>query len=414
MWWPTVLSIYLCVVLTLYGCRQAEQAPPAQEDPAALLGAVSVASGYAVVRIERVARIDRVGYRAVVTVEESLSGPLARGERVEIAWEELASRRPPRFSRNDQVLLALAPLSSTSLWLHRFPPQVRSKKIFSVAANGDAFVRSPGPASLDSLKNYVTLEPSVRAGIAGTRALAQIAALGEARLSVAALEILASSADDMQLQDPDVIDALTRALRHTEPTVRQSALSLVRKRSLRILREPVLHLARSHNDELAAQAWDALLSWRDPAIVEPAAAWAGDPREDWRILAARAAGSFALADLIEKLAVDPAPSVRRALAQSLAPIPDHLTRLLRLMDDRDESVRRAAATSAARVGPGAIPHLEDALSSGNSRYAAAALLALAEMGNTARPILERVAAEHPDESLRHFAALALGRPRPEH
>lgn len=407
------LGLALAMVLT--GCTPPRyKAPPAQDDPRALLGAVSSARVYACGQVGRVARIDRAGYRAQLVVTHVVSGPLRAPEHLEIAWEELASHRPPRFSKGDQVLVALSPLPGTTLWLQRFPPQLRDGKTFVVAAEGTAFMRNADCRRLQPLQVYASLAPAQRATATGARALAELGASAEERLAVAALEILRTGFDHALLSDAAITDAVARALRRSEARVKRASLELARVHRLEQLRKETLEIAESDPGEVGSLAWEVLVAWKDPQVFERLPAWASAPQLEWRLLAAKAAAANGTQEVIQMALHDPVPAVRQALAEHLPADLAHLASLLTLLGDPDLDVRRAAATKIGRVGLPAVAPLEQTLSQRDPHSAQAALLALAEMGTESRAILERVAAEHPDEALRQLAALALGQVRGGH
>lgn len=407
------------LLLILAACSRApsDPAPRAEGDAAVLLGAVSVATAYAYGEIDRVARIDRTGYRARLLVHQSVAGALPAGQPVEITWEELALQRAPRFARGDQVLVALAPLPGTTLWLHRFPPQLRTQAIFLVAAGGDAFLRHLDPASVDAFARYARLAAEQRTGPEGARALAAIVARGEGRLALAAARVLAQTAATAALEDPEVTSALRSVLTHEKPTaVVESVLALVRERDLRVLRDSVLTLAQA-GTPFSRPAWEVLVAWRDAAISnQMVATWSRAAEPEWRSLAALAAARLGDPDVLDRLAADSDPPVRQRVAEASARSEDaaRVPRLVRMLGDADEGVRHAASIALARCGPVVLPALEASLFSNDSSRAPAAVLALAELGNDGRDLLARAAREHPDERVRTLAALALGKPQAEH
>lgn len=89
--------------------------------------------------------LDAKGYAAELVVEQPLGAGLAAGSVLSIAWEELASARPPRFASGDRVLVCLGPLPGSTLWLHRFPDPEQRREVLVVANLGGAFLRNPGP-----------------------------------------------------------------------------------------------------------------------------------------------------------------------------------------------------------------------------------------------------------------------------
>ncbi|GIW43800.1 MAG: hypothetical protein KatS3mg077_1082 [Candidatus Binatia bacterium] len=386
----------------------------AAEDPVALLGAVSVATAYAHVRFDRIARIDRTGYRAECIVRTPVSGPLRAGDKITIAWEELATHRAPRFRSGEDVLLALTPVPSTSLWLHRFPPQLRDGKTFVVAAQGDAFVREPDSSRLAWLQAYVGLDPARRSGPEGAAALAQLAARGEERLAHAALKILSQRPAGQLGAQPEVIAALSQILRDGPTSLQLLVVEIARTGPIPGLRSAIVERAQHDVGEVGKLAWATLVAWQDPLVRPQVQAWAEAQDTYWRRLAGQAAIAFDMREVLEKLRSDPEASVREVLARELPATPRSLPLLTTLLSDPDEGVRRAAALTVARVGPAALPELEALISRPGDPAAPAAVLALAEMGDMGRALLEKTAERNPDERLRRLAALALGRAQSEH
>ena len=108
--------------------------------------------------------LDAKGYTAQLVVEQALGAGPAAGSALAIAWEELASARPPRFASGDRVLVCLDALPGSTLWLRRFPDPEQRREVLVVANRGGAFLRNPLPGELDALEHYARLTPSDRAG----------------------------------------------------------------------------------------------------------------------------------------------------------------------------------------------------------------------------------------------------------
>src|SRR5207253_10502230 len=112
---------------------------------------------------------------ATLTVEDSIAGKVAPGAATKITWEEWSPSRQVRFDEGEGVLVVLDPIPSQSIWTKRFArPENRADYI--VAEHGDAFVRSPDAASIDSLLHYLAIAPGAREGAPGAMRLAEIAA----------------------------------------------------------------------------------------------------------------------------------------------------------------------------------------------------------------------------------------------
>jgi HEAT repeat protein len=124
--------------------------------------------------------------------------------------------------------------------------------------------------------------------------------------------------------------------------------------------------------------------------------------------------------LRELLAEDPAPSVRAAAAVRLVAVEGDaaMPALLRALDDPEPLVRNTAARAVASRGQPGIDALRevvlDAAVSGDAEPAAnasaghAALGGLSAAGRMGRKVVIEIARDHPDESMRHLAKLALG------
>ena len=115
-----MLRVLLAGLALLAGAAAAEPpAAPRAAEGGLLLQALEAAPLGVVGTIEtaqraRCPRLARRRRRRVGAHRPGRDGPLV------IAWEELASARPPRFANGDRVLLALEPLSGGSLWRKRF------------------------------------------------------------------------------------------------------------------------------------------------------------------------------------------------------------------------------------------------------------------------------------------------------
>jgi hypothetical protein len=132
-----------------------------------------------------------------------------------------------------------------------------------------------------------------------------------------------------------------------------------------------------------------------------------------RAAGARFASGAALNQLPRVLKSDPAPSVRQAAAerwlakQGVAGI-DAARPSLR---DSDREVRLAALMALARLGPPAVPALENEIATAPPEAARVAVGALALAGGSeALRALRELAETHPDEGVRLLARTALGEP----
>src|SRR5688572_13685603 len=115
------MRILLASLALLAGAAGAEPPAPAPAaEGTALVQTLEAAPLALVGTIEGRSALGERAWRALVRVESVLVGEPAPGP-VPVAWEELASGRPPRFADGDRVLLALEPLPTGSLWRQRIP-----------------------------------------------------------------------------------------------------------------------------------------------------------------------------------------------------------------------------------------------------------------------------------------------------
>jgi HEAT repeat protein len=112
---------------------------------------------------------------------------------------------------------------------------------------------------------------------------------------------------------------------------------------------------------------------------------------------------------------DPAPAVRAAAAAALAG-----TRTLWGVDaavpalaDPDPVVRTTAAQALGALGPPVVPTLEKVART-RPDAARGAITALTLAGPQGIAVVSRMADDHPDERLRDFCKLALGKGPPAH
>jgi HEAT repeats len=406
------MRVFLAGLALVAGAAAAEPpAPPRAAESATLIAALEAAPLPAVGVIEDRRALDATGWRASLAVESVLTGGAAP-ERLVIAWEELASSRPPRFANGDRVLLALEPLAGGSLWRKRFPEPTALLAARTPAQRGTAFLRQPSQGSLSLLQHYLLLPAELRGGPAGQRHLTALAADAERALAVSAARRLTELSGEGTLGAEDAAVAL-RALARGESDAELAGWLL-----LWVEREQPVGLAPALDAALEAPAGA-------PAIFVQARGLLGDglPAERERVLLAspsaprRAAAAGVagpaqvdrLADLVRR---DPAPEVRVAALRRLARLegPASLDTLLDAFDDADGSVRSQAALHAAAFGPEAVPRVQAVASGWPWPASQTAVIALRHSNSAeSRAALEELAAEHPDERVRAIAALALGR-----
>lgn len=410
------IALAWAAVLHLAGAAGAAPAVAPAAGGAPFLAAAESAAEVVVGRVRAPARLDLHGWRAEVVVERALRGVREPGAVVAIGWEELSTKRPPRFADGARVALALEPLPPGSLWSGRFP----RRDAVAVAARGEAFVREPTDAALEPLAVWLALPASEREGPRGVAALAALAARGEeplARAALARLDRVGGLAERVAGPAAESLAALL-ADRGRPLALRREAFGLTGRRGLRAL-EPALEELASTPSEVQGPALDALARLRGGLAPERTADLlrADDPAV--RAAAVRR-GEVAPAALTSLLSRDPDADVRAAAAEALAERTDPAAAepLVRALGDDASPVRAAAMRALAGLGPeAALPALRreiwDELAREPGR-SSSAVLTLALLGSEGVAELQRIAHEHPSERVRRVAELALGRLPEDH
>jgi hypothetical protein len=358
--------------------------------------------------------IDAHGHSAMLQVESSLAGPLPAGSSVQIAWEELAASRAPRFAEGERVLVALEPLPGASLWAKRFPDPKQRSRVFGVAMRGEAFLRAPASGSVDLLQHYLKLAPRDREAAGGVALLARMAARGEPPLALGAVQRLARQTELAEQLDADAASVLVEALLRTEggPELTSQLLDLVARQRPPGLRAPLEALAV--RDGLAPPVVFAALAALDAEV---------DPDRTERLLAASAPAYREVAarnasgpDAPELLAQlsrsDPAAEVRAVAIERLVALggASALDPALATLHDPEPSVRGSAARALGTLGTSAVPGLRSVVDGSDPDAARAALVALHLTGAPeAKLALEEIAESHRDRGIRALAEIALGR-----
>jgi hypothetical protein len=360
-------------------------------------------------------QIDLHGWSARLRVERALVGELAPGSTVRIAWEELSRGRPARFRDGDRILVALGPLPGASLWSQRFP----DRDALAVAARGEAFLRAPDPASVETLAAYLSVAPEQRRARPGVEALADLVSRAQPPLARAALATLGQvSALDAKLS-PHARAALTRALTGPDHSqaLQRGILSLIAGRQLQSLRSAVEpHAAEGSPLEPHALAALAALDGGLPAAKVATLLDSGNPV--LRTLGVRTAPATpSMPGLPGLLRADPDPEVRAAVVETLLSSQGEAAvgPVSVALFDADAKVREAAVRGLASLGAAAVPTLESLVERRTLEEARTPLAALGLAGPAGRDALGRIAAFHPDEGVRTLARVLLGRPaRPRH
>jgi hypothetical protein len=399
-------------LFVLGGAAAAEApAPKPAAEGTALIEALEAAPLGVVGTIEARSALDARGWRATVAVESALVGPAESGQRVVIAWEELASSRPPRFANGDRVLLALEPLVAGSLWRKRFENPREIPSVYGVAQRGDAFLRTPAPGSVSILEHYLLLPADLRSGPAGQRHLMALAADAERPLALSAarrLAALTSGATLGAVEAPLVLRALARG--ESDAALATSLLKWIEHR------QPV-GLVPALDAALAAPAGAPATLVRARGLLgeglpgERERALLASPSAAQRAAAASVAGPAAATRLADLLRRDPAPEVRLAAVRRLARLegPAALEPLLESFDDTDSTVRNEAALHVAAFGPEAVPRLQQAALWPWPASQSAVLGLSVANSDESRAALAELAQKHPDQRVRTLAEIALGR-----
>jgi HEAT repeat protein len=358
-------------------------------------------------------RIDLHGYSARLSVERVLAGEARAGSEAHIAWEELSTARPPRFEDGTNLLIALERLPATTIWRTRFPDASVSGSYFSVAAQGEAFLRNPDSQSVALLAGFLSINPSERSGEPGVTALAALVSRSTPVLAASALDRLDETPDlERRLNKDGAAQLLVAATKTDRPLeIRTRVLDLIGRRKLVVLRPALNELARP-GSPLEAEALQAIAAI-DGNLAEKQVQKLLQ-REEPRVRAVAARhvrGALAERTLPELARSDPAPQVRAAAARALAESGTlwGLEAALSAFSDTDSTVRLEAARAVGELGSAAVPALREAARSQPKIGAQSAVLALSLAGTEGRQALVEIAADHPDESIRKLAQLALGR-----
>jgi hypothetical protein len=421
-----VLLLFASGALPPVGAAHADaRAPEPARGGVGLLAAMEAGALTLAGRVERVEALDAHGRAASLAVERVLgarSDTLDRGAPVRIAWEELASGRPPRFAPGDRVLVCLVPLPSDSIWTQRIPDTDRRAHTATVAHGGDAFLLDPSLGTLDVLHHYLSLALEDRESPTGVGYLASLTGRAQPAIALDAARRLASIEGIGTKLSPGSAREVALALSRTDAedgseALSTALLSLSAAAASPDLAEALRAATRPRDPVPPARLFEAL-ALAAGAMPEADAAWLL-AREDaaYRVVVARvAAGPDAPAVLRRLVASDPAAAVRAAAVERLVVLEgaQALPAVLPALADRDASVRSTAATSAASLGPAAVSGLQSVVDgtfppcAGSPDAPRAAIVALSLAGGDGRKALGGIATSHPDAALRKLAGIALG------
>jgi len=375
-----------------------------------------------VANVEKVRELAGSGRSATLQVESSIVGETASGDRLGIAWEELAASRAPRFQPGERVLVALQALPGASVWLARIPDASERAATLAVAMRGDAFLRDPSPGEVLLLQHYLALALPERNGAAGVVYLARLAASAQIPLAADAVARLDARSDLDASLTVDSAGRLVLALMREDatPEFEGALLTLIANHQPSALREqltgmlvriglmapdggglppPILYaaLARYEGGLSPAQSSDLTLQ----------------TRESYRRIGARSAsGEQADALLRSLLQRDPAASVRVAAIERLVELRGDaaIASVVGALYDPESAVRVTAAKELGSLGAVAVPELRRVADGNDLDAARSAVAGLMWSGtDEGREALRELSAEHPDDSVRMLADIALGR-----
>ena len=375
-----------------------------------LFAALERAPVVLVARVDGVRKLDAHAHAAEAVVEQTLRGSQQRGDTLRLAWEELSPSRPARFAEGGRVLLALGRLSGASIWRQRIPDPQARVGTFGVAERGNAFVRDPAPGAVQLLEHFLALSAELREDNPGVAHLVRLAESAQPVLAGAAIERLDEVGDLDAALDPRSSARVVTVLLREPSSLGQAALELVGRHRPEALREPLQ--ARAAADGSApAVIYDALARL-DGELPETLAALLlqRDDSAQHRAVGARHAPVASSRSLVRLLRDDPAPEVR---ANAVARLVEQggvaeLDRVLFALGDADPTVRSRAMLAVADLGDEAVPGLRSVVENGTPDAARTAVGALRNTGPEGLRVLQQVARDHPDESVRTLASIALG------
>ena len=180
-----------------------------------LLEAMESGAAVVVGHVADVERLDTHSYAAKIAIETVVgasSESVDESAPIRIAWEELATGRPPRFEDGDRVLVCLEPLGTESIWTTRIPDPTTRERTAGIAMNGDAFLRQPGLGAIDVLHHYLSLAPEDRETTTGVGHLIALAESARPPLATSAARRLATIEELDAKLTPRTAARLTRAL----------------------------------------------------------------------------------------------------------------------------------------------------------------------------------------------------------
>ena len=412
---------WVVAFLSWLGCG-AIAAASTTTDQARLVTTFETAPGLLVGTVSKVESVLYGGWIATIDVERVLRGE--KVEQVEVAWEEPVPALPSRIESGRRILVATEPMSTASIWKKRVPDPARRARLLSIASKATAFVERPKASELSDLEHYLALDRDARRGDAGIVYLAALSAGAEPKLAIAALATLDAVPNlSVRLSDVSAVHLCNAILRQgrmpeatpgtAESDVSDAALALVERRRPRALRPVVESRIAQRQPNVPAVLYAALgaIDGRIPDDI--ALALLASASIEHRIAAARwASGEKGRQRIRYLLRGDPEPAVRAAAVQRLLQLEAErgLDDAVRTLDDPSPEVRLAAMRSIAKIDPEAISELEYIVESGTEEGQRSAIVTLSMMGKEAHQLLLQISEQHPDESLRTLAGIAVGKP----
>lgn len=282
-------------------------------------------------------------------------------KQVQIAWEEVARRRPPRFAKGDRLIVALAPLGSASIWKQRIPDASQRATTFAVADEGRAFVRRPEIGSTDTIDHFLQLPKDEQSSATGVLYLARLAALAHLDLARAAVVRLGQINALDSVLSPESRSQLIHALLRDDKSMELESrlLALLAERRLESMRPPLrAEIARRETPQPILYQALARVSGEIP--VDHAQALLQEPDPALRAAAVRTLPAAEASDPLRRLArSDPDEGVRRAALERLVDLDGEaaVDTALDALRDPAPSVRGVAALALGRLGEPAVAGL---------------------------------------------------------
>lgn len=421
----TLLNIGL-VFLAVGASAQAGMRSPILNQ-ARLIEAFVSAPGLLIGTVTDVEGVVHGGWLATIDLERKLrsrEGEAKAPSQIEVAWEEPIPTMPARFETGQRILLAIESLSTASIWKQRVPDPVRRSSLYSVADKANAYLERPSASELLDLEHYLALGIDARRGNAGVVYLAALASRAQPRLAISALSMLEKAPDLSKELDTGTANHLCNAVMRAgrepgeirgtaEADVSEAALTLLERRRPEGLR-PVLKARIAKLEPSAPAVLYAALGAIDGSIPDDVALeLLASASVEHRVAAARfASGQGGRERIRHLLRWDPDPAVRAVAVKRLLELEgaDGLSDAIRGLDDPVPDVRLASMRAIATLDPEAIRDLEYVVDSGSKEGARSAVVTLSFMGAEAHQLLLKISEQHPDESLRALAGIAVGKP----